>query len=187
MPRARKPVAELPDDDDLLVKPEAVPDDPRPRAARGAGRPRKAAPRGAGSRGQIPARTPAGRIMTNAQMEAKVRAEVGMWLEMGAGAWEMVDPECASSLAIPMRNGADRVDTIADQVTAMIGRNKSVLAFAAKSGIISNAVMLLGALVPVGKAVYRAHGPGGHGHHMDTGVSGDFDSQYPAYTGAAAG
>lgn len=179
MPRARRPLAEL-DPDGPLVEPASVPDDPRPRAARSVGRPRKAA----GTRGRIAARTPTGRIASERDMIAKVRAEVGMWLEVGAGAWEMADPDCAASLSEPMRNGEDRLDMIADQVTAMLGRHKGVLAFAANTGILSNAIMLIVALKEPAKAVYRAHGPGGHRHHTDTGVSGDITEQYPPWNGA---
>ena len=186
MPRARVVPPSLPDDDDeALVTPGAVPPDPRPRASRGAGRPRKTAPKLAGNRGRIATRTASGRIMSEAQMVAKVRAELGMWLEIAAGGWEAADPECAASLFEPIRTGQPRLDAIADRLTAIVARNKTLLVSVSKTGIVGDVVALLALLAPVGKTMWQTHGPSGRGH-SDTGVSDDLNN-YPAYTGAAAG
>lgn len=153
--------------------------DPAPAAARTRAPRKAAAVKATGTRGKIPARTPTGRVMSKAQMQAKVRDEVVMYLGLVHGGWDLRDPECASVV------DQDRLDVIADRVTSMIARSDSLLEMASKTGIIGDIVGLLNALFPVAKAIWRAHGPGGHGHGPIEEREHDYAAQYPAYPGVA--
>lgn len=172
MPRKRATVA----DDDTLPGLSDLEQDPQPTAApvrRGPGRPRKATTSTARGPGKIPARTSSGRVMSKAQMESKVYNEVYTYLTLAHAAWELRDPECAGA-ATP------RIGDIAQRVTGMIARNESLLATVAKSGIIGDIIGLLGVLLPIGKAIWMAHGPGGKGHDD---MTGHFDEdRYAPYS-----
>lgn len=166
--------------------------DPEPRAPR-RGRPRKTTTpvKAAGTRGKIPARTSSGQIMSKNAMISKVQGEIYTWLSLFAAAWEIRDPECASVLyepaTVPGPNGpaqVERLAAITDRLVAMIARNDAVLETLAKSGIIGDAAVLGGLLLPVGRQLWRAHGPMGVGHAQEGQESADdVAAQYPAYAG----
>lgn len=147
--------------------------DPEPAATRT--RTRRAPAKAAGNRGKVPARTTGGRIMSKAQMTAKVREEIGMYLDLMAGGWEIRDPICAQAAT------ADRIAVIADRLTSMIARSDSLLVMATKTGIIGDIVALLSAGLPIIKEVWRAHGPGGTGHASPEEVAAGYADQYPAH------
>lgn len=172
MPRARKLVdQELPGLDDLDK-------DPEPTAARTT-RTRRAPAKAAGNRGKVPARTASGRIMSKAQMQSKVRDEVGMYLSLMAGGWELRDPICSQAAT------QERIDTIADRITSMIARSDSLLEMATKTGIIGDIVALISAAFPIVREVWRAHGPGGTGHETVEEVQRGYAEQFPAYPAVA--
>lgn len=178
MPRARK--VALPDSDDLIVDPASIDPDPQPKI----GRPRKAPAKTARPGRGIPARSSSGRILSDAQLRGKVRDELTMWISIGAAAWEFRDPECAASVYQPTRDGGDRIAQLSDRMTSMLARNPKVLAYAARTGIFGDLAACATLLAPVGQAVWRAHGPNGHGHDR-TDQGADLDA-YPAYSGAPA-
>jgi hypothetical protein len=114
--------------------------------------------------------------MSKAQMVSQVQTEVTMYLEIMAGGWELRDPECAAEAT------SERLSVIADRLTAMIARSDSLLAMATKTGIIGDIVALLHAVKPIATAVWKAHGPSGHGHGAIEELAYD---QYPPYATAA--
>jgi hypothetical protein len=174
MPRARKLLdQELPGLEDM--DPDPTPTAARPTRARTRRTPAKAA----GNRGRVAARTPSGRIMSQTAMRNKVREEIGMYLALMQGAWDLRDPICAQA-ATP-----ERLDTIADRITSMIARSDSLLEMATKSGIIGDIVALLSAAFPIAREVWRAHGPGGIGHQSVEEVQRDYALQYPPHAAAA--
>lgn len=139
-------------------------------------------------RGKIGVRTPTGQIMSEAQMRDKVRTDVYAYLVMAAGGWSMVDP-CGDLLfetvtKPPQYAGMERVSAIAEKITDILARNKAVLAFVAKYGIIGDLAALGMLIAPLAKAVYAAHGPGGYGHG-DQAVRAEAEdaTRYPAYLG----
>ncbi len=149
MPRARKPTAVLDDppfDLDLPTDPEPAAAKTRRPTGRPPGRPRK-----------IAARTPSGRIQSKASLMAQVQTEAEMYLTLFVGAWGMRDPECAEV-------ANQQIPEIAARVVKILSRNETLLAKVADSGILGDVAMLISALMPVGRQVWRAHGPGGHGH-----------------------
>jgi hypothetical protein len=191
MARRTTPAIEAELADTELPGLEDLPQDPAPAPAR-RGRPRKAAApvkKAAGNRGRIPTRTATGRIRSKAELRAQVGTEVYTWLTLAAGAWEMTDPDCAGLLYEATPQGQERLMVVAERLTNMLCRNDSVAEFIVSSGIVGDAVALLGALLPIGKAVFKAHGPGGHGHRsvqeVRDGWERDFPAYDPAYTGAA--
>lgn len=129
-----------------------------------------------GTRGRIATRTPSGRIASKAQMQAKVREEVELWLSLGQGLWETRDPECASTAS------PERIATIADSLTALIARSPRLLEYAASSGVIGDVIRLITAAAPIVVAVLKAHGPAGHGHSQDADINDVND--FPAYAAA---
>lgn len=174
--------AELPGLEDLKQDP--------PPAKRG--RPRKSTSstrppaKAAGNRGRVPARTPAGRIMSKAQIQAKVGEEVYMYLALATGAWEVVDPDCAGELYQPDRTGTERLAVVADRLTRMICRNDKLAEMVANSGLLGEAIALMSALVPVARAWWAHHGPNGDGHRDGEAINGDdYTARYPAYAGPA--
>ena len=168
MPRARKMV------DAPLPGLEGEDQDPAPAATR------TRAPRKAAGRTTVRKARPAGRVQTKAAMQNQVRAEVGMYLALLQGGWEMRDPECAAA-ATP-----ERLDVIADRITAMISRSDSLLEMATKTGILGDIIALVSASLPIVSAVWRAHGPGGTGHQSPEEVSRGYAEQYPPYPAAVA-
>lgn len=174
MPRARKLVdQELPGLDEFDKDPEPV-----------AARPRRGRPpaKTSGSqKARIPARTPAGRIMSKAQMITKVQAEVSMYLMLAQGAWDLRDPTCAAVAT------QDRLDIMAESMTNMIARNETMLKYAASSGIIGDIVKILHAVLPIAREVWRNHGPGGLGHQSIEEVTDAYAQRFPPYAPAVAG
>lgn len=169
MPRARRTVladAELPGGEDIGQ-------DPAPAASRTRARrvPAKRAPARASTR-------KAPRALTEAQMVSKVRDEVGMYLSLIAGGWELKDPICAETAT------QERIDAVADKVTAIIARSSSALELASKTGIIGEIVGLIHALWPIAREVWRNHGPTGVGHKSLEEVEGEYAARFPAYGGA---
>lgn len=186
MPRARKIVADDVTDQELPL--DGLDADPTPRATRG--RPRKTTAKGVGSRGRIPARTAAGRVMSHSAMVAKVSEEVYMYLSLAAAGFELRDPECVASLyepvTVPGGSGpieVERLRAIADRLVAMIARNKGLLEMAAKSGILGEIAVMLSLVIPVARTIWQAHGPSGTGHRPAEEVVGDLNARYPAYAG----
>lgn len=170
---------------------EGLPQDPAPRPARGRPRKNAAAPvekPAAGNRGRIGTRTPTGRMMSKAAMQSKVAEEVYTYLSLAAAGWELRDPECAAVLydqvIVPTAQGPrqqERLAAIADRLVAMISRNDGLLRKMAESGILGELAVMLHLAVPIGKAVWRAHGPGGQGHgDSENGQQPSYD-QFPAY------
>ncbi len=174
MPRPRKATTAVLEDQEIPGL-ERLDQDPQPRATRGPGRPRKATT--AGARGRIAARTPAGRVMSKAAMQSKVREEIEMYLSLTVAGWELRDPECAAE-ATP-----ERIAVIADRLVAMISRSDSLLQTAASSGIFGDIILFLNAILPIGKAVWKAHGPGGMGHDRQEVDPSELTARYPAYAG----
>lgn len=172
MPRAKRTTEVLTDQE--LPGLDQLDRDPEPTAARrGPGRPRKATGTTRGP-GKIPARsTTTGRVMSKAQMISQVNGEVYTYLTLAQAAWSLRDPECAGA-------AEPQIAVIAEKITAMIARNDSLLTMVTKSGIIGDVIGLLGAVLPIVRAVWTAHGPGGHGHDEQ----GEIDAnRYPAYSG----
>lgn len=169
MPRARTKLI-----DQELPGLDQLDQDPAPAATRT--RAKRTPAKAAGNRGKVPARTATGRIMSKAQMQAKVRDEVGMYLNLMAGGWEMRDPICAQAAT------QERIDVIADRLTSMIARSDGLLEMATKTGIIGDIVALLSAAFPIAREVWRAHGPGGEGHKSVEEVQRGYAEQFPAFT-----
>jgi hypothetical protein len=172
--RAAAPVDE--DDPKLLER------DPEPEVAprRGPGRPRKVA----GNAGLIPARDESGKIMSEAQMIAKVRDELHLWLSMAVGAWEFRDPDCAGLFLekVEIRGRkVERLEAICDRLVSIIARNKTLLATMTKTGVIGEAAALGTLIWPVAKAMMAAHGPNGHQHRADPEQGETDDLSYPAW------
>lgn len=165
--------------------------DPQPAAPkRGPGRPRKATSGAAPARRRsAPARTSSGRIMSKDQMKAKVSAELYGLAALMAGGWAMRDP-CAETLFETSNIGGvdqERLTVIVERTVALIARNDAALEFCAKSGALGETLALATALWPVAKAIYQAHGPGGHGHRLDEGMlHADYANAYPPFVGAGA-
>lgn len=169
--------------------------DPQPTTRRGPGRPRKTetadAPKSAGNRGKIAARTASGTIMSRAAMIAKVESELYTYFSLAVATWEIKDPECAGMMleqvVLPTDSGPVRMERLAaivNRLTAIIARNDRILAMLAKSGLIGEAAVLGSLLVPVGRQIWAAHGPTGDGHAR--GVDDVTAEQYPAYRPTAA-
>lgn len=171
---------------------EDLDQDPTPAAAK----PRRGRPPGSrtttgtGNRGRIPARTANGRIMTKAQMQAKVSVELYTYLSLFAATWEMRDPTCAAVLyepvTIPGPSGptqVERLQGIVDRLVVIISRNDTVLRTMAESGILGEIAVLGHLVFPLGKALFAAHGPNGTGHRPVEEVTSDYAAQYPAYSG----
>jgi hypothetical protein len=175
MPRVAKktaaPAAEL--EDQELPGLERLEQDPPPR--RRPGRPRKSV--AAGNAGRIPARTPSGKIASKASMQADVRAQLTVYLASGAALWSLRDPICAAEAT------EERIETVADGLTAMLSRSPAALEFAAKSGILGDIAKILHAALPVVRAVWRHHGPGGTGHGTEDQID---HGSYPPYAVPAA-
>lgn len=135
-----------------------------------------------GTRGKIPLRTPRGTIASKAEKTAKVRTDILAYLTMLSGAWSVGDP-CGDLMFEQVTYDGikvQRVEALADAMTAIIARNDAVLDMVAKSGVVAD-LAKLGALVwPIARAVMKAHGPGGSGHAER--APEDFDA-YPAYAG----
>jgi hypothetical protein len=108
-------------------------------------------------------------------MQAKVREEAFTYLSLMAAGWEIRDPWCAAQAT------EERIGVVADQFVAMVSRSDSLLQSVASSGIIGNVIMMMNALFPIVREVWRAHGPGGHGHQDQGGDEGDVTARYPAY------
>lgn len=167
--------------------------DPQPAATRTrTRRTTKAAPaKAAGNRGKIAARTSSGRIMTKAQMTAKVRAELYLWCSAGVAIWDDRDEECASvmfdAVNVPTPDGMveqERLSAIVDKMVDMIARNDKTLEFLANTGLFGDAGVLLSLLVPIGKRVWKNHGPNGLGHRPAEIVEQERETLYPAYSAA---
>lgn len=196
MPRTRRtnaaaPVEEgLPGLDDLVQDPAPAPRRSHHKA-RAMAAPAKRAPgrpRGTGPR------TSAGRLMSKAAMQAKVSAELYTYLSVFAAAWELRDPQCASVLfeevRIPTEGGmveVERLQGIVDRLVAMIARNSTVLETMAKSGIIGEMALLGHLLLPLGRAVWSAHGPTGVGHRAPEGNVSDNAERYPPHRAPVGG
>lgn len=194
MPRPRKTASTPIDAEDQNLPgmhDEDFPQDPQP-AKRGPGRPRKSATPGAP---KVTTRRPttraarAGRVMTRAQMVDKVSAEMYAFSSMLLVAWEIRDPECASvmydQVTIPTPNGmvADqRLNALIARTVAIIARDEKRLELLAKSGMVGELIGLGALLVPIGKQVWRHHGPGAAGHGDQTEMGYD-PAQYPANVG----
>lgn len=155
-PRKAAAIPLPPEDADWAGKPDEYEDDPQPAAAR---RP-VGRPKGSGNRGKIATRTASGRIQSRASLVAQVKAEVYLYLTVVAGAWSLRDPWCAASLT------EERIDALAGGIVDMISRNEKALEFAGRSGIFGDIAKIGSAALPVGIAVWKAHGPGGHGHQL---------------------
>lgn len=172
MPRARATATIL--EDTPLDGLEDLKTDPEPAAARPRrGRPPKAA---TGSRGKIVARTSAGRIQSKAALIGQVRDELELYLTVFVGTWGMRDPECAQV-------AQQQIPEISDRVVKLLSRNDKLLTKVAESGIFGEIAMLVSALLPIGRQVWQAHGPGGHGHAPAEVNDADLAARYPAYSG----
>jgi hypothetical protein len=165
---------------------EDLPQDPAP-GKRGPGRPRGSTTtrKAVGNKARIPARTSTGKIMSKSEMAAKVKAELLMGSTALLALWDIKDPECALlmwEMVGPPGSQQSRLEAIVDHVVSIISRNLSVLEFMAKSGLMIEISMLAGLLAPIGKQVWKAHGPGSLGHSVDAEqVSRDYAAQFPAY------
>lgn len=161
----RTPDTDTPADTD---NPWLLPDDPAPAdpPRRGPGRPRKAT----GNAGQIAVRDQTtGQIMSEASQKAKVKRELYLWLSMVVGAAEIRDPECAGLFLQPVeipgtKQPVERLEAIVDRLVEIIARHKPTLAFMAKSGPVGDVALLGSLLLPIGRQIWRAHGPNGTGH-----------------------
>lgn len=163
MPRTRRtPVIDRTDDED-----DDFPQDPEPADMR----PAKVTSRGPG---KIPARTSSGRVASKTSLVKAAEEELRAYLTLAVAGWSMADPDCADLF------DKERIDLIVTRVVKILARDEKVLVYFTKAGIISDCVALLSALLPVAKAVWKAHGIGGHGH--GTREIEDVD-HYPAYTG----
>lgn len=89
-----------------------------------------------------------------------------MWDQVGAPGAEMT-----------------RLEAIVDHIVAIIARNGAVLELMAKSGLMIEISMLAGLLAPIGKALWKAHGPNGLGH--DPNQVGYDPADYPAFSAAS--
>lgn len=162
-----------------------LPADPAP-GKRRPGRPRKTAGATAGNKGRIPARNPNGSIMSKAAMVDNVKAQIFMVAAPLVAVWQFRDPDCSAALDEPMPDGTDRLSAIVDSIVSIIARNDSVLSFMAKSGVMVDLGMLVTALMPVGKTVWKAHGPGGAGHgDGQEARGGDYARDFPAWNPVA--
>lgn len=188
MPRPRR-VAEEPIKDEALPGLSDLDQDPQPAGSRRRGRPpgsttKKAAPK-------ITARTSTGRVASKAQLKAQVATELYGIVSMFAALWDMRDPECAGVLTeqvMTINGQQERLAAIVEQTVELLSGNDKVLAAMANAGMIGRASVLAGLLVPVGKTVWKAHGPGGH-RHGAAGLEGDpngYAAHYPAPTLANA-
>jgi hypothetical protein len=185
MPRVRPAATALTEETRELGTLDDLPQDPAPkRRGRPPGSPNRAKP--AGNRGKIPARTADGKVMSNAQMVAKVKAELYTLAAMGVAIWDFQDHECASIMEEPTATGQDRLEAIIDHIVAMISRSPAVLKVLAGSGIIMDAGMFLAAVLPIAKRVWEHHGPNGIGHGDPVEKANQYAAQYPAYAGAVA-
>jgi hypothetical protein len=131
-----------------------------------------------GNRGRIPARTAGGKIKSKAEKVAEVHAQLYTVMGLGAALWASRDEECASS-ATP-----ERIDAMAEGFTSLIARHPTALDYAASSGIIGDVFKILAAAVPIVTTVFRAHGPGGHGHQSEESAH-DID-RFAPYVGQPA-
>lgn len=168
MPRVRRTVAEPAGDEFQLPGMGDLDQDPTPAAA--VPRPRRASTRTTTKRTRAP-RAANGRITSKAAQVNQVRAEIETYLTLANAAWSLRDPECSYV-------AGDAIPVVAERLTAIIARNDALLGVVTKSGIVGDIIGLLTALLPVARAVWSAHGPGGDGH----GTREDReDADYPAY------
>lgn len=131
-----------------------------------------------------------GETPTIARLRTKVQIEIYAYLSLAANGWALIDEDCAAPLfqqaTIPTATGpqkVERLEAIADRITAIIARNPELLEKFAKTGVVGDIVTLIVLIAPVAKNVISAHGPGGHGHEPDRGVKDDLNA-YPAWSGA---
>lgn len=143
-----------------------------------------------GNQGKVRARNAKGQIMSKTAMIAKVEEELYLYFSLFVGAWELRDPDCASVMYSPAsipgtKDQVERMALVVQRVTSLIARSDSLLEKAANTGIIGEIALLCHALWPVGKAIYRAHGPGGMGHQQVEEDPRVLAARYPAYQPAA--
>ncbi len=189
MPAAKK-AATTPDQEfknEVLDGLEGLKADPKPAAAkRPPGRPRgsKNAPAKATPRNIIGRSTATGKTMSRSQMVDAVATEIYAFLTLAVGGWSLRDPECADLWMDDVNvNGRtqERLEAIADQFAAIIGRSDKLLATMAEGGIIVNIGVLTTLLAKPVKAIFKAHGPGGHNHQAEEGDAPNYDQfQAPA-------
>jgi hypothetical protein len=182
MPRKRVIAPELPADMPLPGMPGETAD-PEPGQPRRRGRPPGSRTRTTTTRARAP-RATTGRAMTKAQMVGKVRDELYLWGSIVIGTWAMRDP-CAEMMLDTARIGGEdreRLEAFVDRLAGMIGRNDKLLQIAASSGIVGEVAALAAIVYPVGREIFRIHGPGGHGHQIE-GIPDD-SGAYPAWSAA---
>jgi hypothetical protein len=174
MPRARKSATAVLDDPPMDGL-EGLASDPEPAAAR----PRRGRPPSKTTTGtrKISTRSASGRIVSKASLTNQVRDEIETYLTLFVGTWGLRDPECADV-------AARQIPEIAERVAKIVSRNDKLLAKLAESGVFGEVALLVAALLPVGRQVWAAHGPGGHGHAPEAVNADDLAARYPAYTGS---
>lgn len=123
-------------------------------------------------RGKITLRDATGRAVSKKDAIAKVQGEIETYLYLATAAWMLSDPECAAI-------AEQQIPAVAERVTALIARSDRALAVAAKTGVVGDIIGILQATLPVLRAVWAAHGPGGGGHKTTESV--DDAERYPAY------
>lgn len=156
--------------------------DPKP------GQRRRGRPRGSssavGAKTKILARSSTGKVLSRSAMIGMVATEIHAAMSMLVSVWAFKDPECAGSFqdTVMTPDGEkERIEAIAEQIAAIIGRNDALLATMASGGIVLNIGMLVHLFTGPVKAIVKAHGPGGHGHRNEEGPDDQIDySQYNA-------
>lgn len=191
MPRARRTAVveefPLPVGESEGLRQDPPPSDPPARR----GRPRKAAGGLIATKttNRAAARASNGRVMSKADMVAKVTEELRMWAELALMPWEIRDPECAATMRdeVTVRgHKMERIDAIVERAVAMVSRNPRLLAILASSGIVGEAIMLGTLLKDPVRQWMRVHGPGGIGH-VTEGEAAEYADRFPVWQGAAAG
>lgn len=101
------------------------------------------------------------------------------------GAWEIKDPECAGVFSDKVENPLtkerkERLEAIVMSSVRMVARHDGLLDVLAKGGVLAEIAILGSYLIPVGKQLWKAHGPNGHGHAPAQEIQDDYARQYPA-------
>lgn len=155
MPRAKKQTAVL--EDSPIPGLEDLKPDPAP--AKRPGRPPRTVAAGRPSR----ARSASG-AKSNAQLRAAVETQLIGFGTLLVGIWGMKDP-CSEVMTEHIDAfGCDRLTALARQAVDIMAENDKVLSAMAEAGLVTKILLFGSTLAPVVGRVWKAHGPGGHGH-----------------------
>lgn len=149
--------------------PEVLVDDPMPglenlkadpAPPRGPGRPAKTTTAKATSRARAGTRS-------TAQLRSIVETQLLGIGTMLVGIWGLKDP-CAEVMTEHVDAfGCDRLTAIVRQAVDIMAENDKVLAAMAEAGLVTKIALMVSTAAPVAARVWRAHGPGGHGHDIE--------------------